>query len=602
MENLPDEVRRRILRATDEDTEDMDEGVGQVDRAFLRLTRELRQPWVIRVTAAMGKVRPPEGASPTGMVLFAYPEHKPMYARMMETGSRPDSVRVELEGDHLDFPLIPRFIMAGLRKIEIINTGPVTMTTEYRSTERAEIQITSLLFLKAITPNLRKLIAPAFALSTDELPPDIVSPVRTIECYMRRFGFSPNPWPILDNYPALERLRVHGAWFPQNPDSLALPPSVTRFWFKSVGTVSFVKPSDLYLLLADNPQLTELYLERVHLTRRWDVENPVQVGMFVERIAWVQSQFPSARMQRDIRAWFTPHVQWVERDVDVPGVKRSAIEDGEPNTRPTKRSRYEALLRTYFGALVPRDGRDEAVDNDYLLRRHTTLFRAVVKRRVPVQQIEEPMFGLNLNRVASELIEAVREGRGGGGTVVYVDEYETQHDMHMGRVDDEDEVELPRLEAAQDLFFKRTFPIPARLLGQVSPQKGDRVAEAGRWVEPGVGGLGLYRVEVERAHMDRDYLHMVQFKTKASPAYQMRMSEDAMAAQLVMAGGEAVKATYVYDATRRHRFLPPILYRDEDGPRETMPYCVGLVVRVGDQVVAQVVERGYEERVQEILL
>jgi hypothetical protein len=598
MENLPDDVRRRILRATDEDTEDMDEGTGQVSRAFLRLTRELRQPWVIRVTAAMGKVRPPEGASPTGMVLFAYPEHKAMYARMKETGSRPDSVRVELEGDHLDFPLIPRFLMEGLRKIEIINTGPVTMvTTERRSTERAEIQLTSLLFLKAITPNLRKIIAPSFALAPDELPPDIVSPVRTIECYMRRFKFA-----FLDNYPALERLRVHGAWSPQNADSLALPASVTRFWFKSAGTVSFIKPSDLYLFLSLNFQLTELYLERVHLSRRWDVENPDQVGMFVERVAWVQVQFPGARMHHDIRAWFPSDVQWVERDVEVFGVKR-AVEDGEPNTRPTKRSRYETLLRAYFGALVLKDGRDEAVDNDYLLRRHTTLFRAVVKRRVPVQQIEEPTFGLNLNRVASELIEAVREGRGGGGTVVYVDEYETQHDLHMGRVDDEDEVELPRLDAAQDLFQKRTFPIPARLLGQVSPQKGDRVAEAGRWVEPAVpeGRASLYRVEVERAHMDRDYLHMVQFKTKASPAYQMRMSEDAMAAQLMVAGGEAVKATYVYDATRRHRFLPPILYRDED-PRETMPYCVGIMVRVGDQVVAQVVERGYEERVQEILL
>lgn len=642
MENLPDEVVKRIIResAEDEDSMVIDEGPGEVSSDWHRLTQEMKQSWSLYIHKDMVPFGPMHESG------FAhYEEFSATFRLMKENRSQPETLDIVLEGDTLPLPLIPAEFRAHLRKIRVRNKGSISRMGFMN--QRADVPLPLGFFDGSLFPALKKLIAPSHALpqATGSLRPNAI---KTLECYYLGLGISEEGrvFRSLELCPSLVQLRVHGSRF--SPLGLRLPVHITHFWFKADMQPIFgysiapeVPMQTITTLLQENPQLVELLLDSLEILSSFPFS---LVHPAIRRVALLHCTFPDKKSYELFRQMFPKTMeQWREKDISF-----------DDNPRPRKRPRYEGKIWSLIGLglsldqFVPQDGRTEYERGTYpfVLPVNTTLFHARVNPS-PLQgsnahDVYSRFYGLTLSHPCTVLIQhlLIDPKKPTGHAHIY--EYETIAPIPMknfgyGRFD---ELVLPNLNTSnlkQFLRVKRSYFITTAIIQQ-SPilafQHGNDGAPnptsvAGRWAEP------ADRAELVRVgppHFDSDYLHMTQFWYKMMPAMGMRMDQAFMTLQAILCGADRtgqdtleLHAYYVYDTGKRFTFLPPIIYRDEDSihPRKDMPYCVGLlVVYTGTkdydlsggftlteerkrfapvdhqgEIIGLVSEQGYEERV-----
>lgn len=655
MENLPHDIVKRIMReAADEDSIVIDEGPGEVSSEWLSLAKDMKQSWIIHIRADMTAGVAIHGNSDG----FAhYDELASMFLLMIQRRSQPDFLQIIIEGDNLSLPQIPAELRAGLRKIQVLNKGTISLD---KVGQRNEIPLPLGLFDASLFPRLKKLIAPSHALPRTAPRP---SPnlIETLECYYREFAWTKEgPFQSLRMCPSLEKIRVHAPYFPTFHTAFHLPTHVTHFWFKS-DLFSFsgeakphVQIAAVVSLLRDNPQLIEVLLSKLHFGTEYDTNRLPFPSTTVRRVALVNCDFPEQSVYDAFRAFFV---------TDLEKLVLTNVSIGDQNPRPTKRARYEGKILSLLAPVrinepgptldqfVPQDGRseyDRAPTGPwlYMLPVNTTLFHSRVnpspEKGSSAHEVYSKFFGLTLSHPSTVLIQhlMIDSKHPTGNAHIY--EYESIAPIKMKNFgyNRYDELVLPDLTTEnlnKFLRVKRSYYIKRDMITD-SPilafQQGNdgtpvRTSVPGRWVEP---TEAVELVRVGPPHFDSDYLHMTQFWYKMIPPMGMRMSQDFMAIQAILCGvdrtgpgGLELHAYYMYDTGKRFKFLPPILYRDEDSvtPRLDMPYCIGvLVVYTGTrnydktgkfqltderkrfapiehqgEIIGLLSEKGYEERV-----
>jgi hypothetical protein len=330
MENLPDELVRKIIRATDEDTSDIEDESGAVSQNLHRLTRQMRQPWVLRVQGDES-----DAAS-----------HAALWKRIADHGSEVDSLRIELRGDTLPLPTIPASVRSTVRKLQFVNVGQVS---KLAGGQREEVPLPESLFDTQAWPALRKLIAPGHSLlAIRTLSHGGHGGIRTLECYM-----ADNP-----NISAADRLRAHCPNLTQwrlhtssfFGDWISLPTTLRRLWIRldseQPGRVGVARVYAFLYAEVHRHQvpLEEIVLSNMYFTH-WSADWEGSMNIFTDplhRIALIDCVFERRHFRQVFLGMMTSSSvsRVVERNV--------TIEDHEgmdDNPRPTKRPRYEALVR-----------------------------------------------------------------------------------------------------------------------------------------------------------------------------------------------------------------------------------------------------------------
>jgi hypothetical protein len=342
MENLPDELVRQIIRATDEDTSDIEDEAGAASQRLHRLARAMRQPWVVHVRGT------DQDAS----------EQAELWRRVLQNGAVVDSLRIELHGDTLSLPTIPAPVRAAVRKLSIVNVGSVSRQplVRFRPGDseqeiRAEVPLPSHLFNPMEWPTLRKLIAPGHALPRNSSTGH--PGIRTLECYFAYTG-QPSDKQMRDNMiaccPNLERLRWHTARFHYD---IRFPSTVRRLWWRVDDLTLHPSSIDawfigyfLFTLTQDHGlALEEIMFANISIYGSGPLVYQRQLDVLkIRRLAFIDCHFDSKVLYDTIIKSFGPslervvvrHVTW---DTPEPGM------DDMENPRPTKRPRYEALVR-----------------------------------------------------------------------------------------------------------------------------------------------------------------------------------------------------------------------------------------------------------------
>jgi hypothetical protein len=340
MENLPDELVRKIIRATDEDTSDIEDEAGATSQRLHRLAWTMREPWVVHVRGT------DQDAS----------EQAELWRSVVQKGAVVDSLRIELHGDTLPLPTIPASVRATVRKLQIVNVGFVSRQHMVRvhpsdpeQEIRAEVPLPSHLFNPMEWLALRKLIAPGHALPRDA---ETGHPgIRTLECYFTYTGQYSDKR-AHENFliccPNIEQLRWHTARFYNNP---RLPRTLRRLWWRVDDLTPGPKPVGVAFfghflnnLVHVSTTLDEIVFANISV-RLWNAGYGHTLNdLRVRRIAFIDCHFESEALYDTIIKSFGPSLERVvARNVtwDTPELDTDDME----NPRPTKRPRYEALVR-----------------------------------------------------------------------------------------------------------------------------------------------------------------------------------------------------------------------------------------------------------------
>jgi hypothetical protein len=327
MENLPEEVQRRIVREA--------EPSGVVSQAWQRYMVD--HDWVIQV---------PKTADLDTMIF-----------RMRQTGAKPDIITFVLDGVTQPFPEIPKDLRENVTKITVINKGTYEVKPRegfFLGTENSQCRKETPLplhwFDGSWWPALEKLIAPSHAVPRGEHPM-MTNGIRVLEIFAEKD--KPRA-PRMDQAlialcPNLETLRFRCEAM---ASMHSVPTHLQAFWFKTERWASgYRPPTDMpgftfsLGLIIDPTGLVELVLDDFDIYRgylfAWQT-HPVFPSL--RRVCIRRARFANRHRYNEFRALFPNADQWVEKDVTI---------DNEPEPEPQSEPSSSGGGFTFTGGKPP---------------------------------------------------------------------------------------------------------------------------------------------------------------------------------------------------------------------------------------------------------